>query len=59
MCQALGYRVVALHRVRIMHVTIAGLPSGAWKTLTQAERAELFHAVGRDRRHTTGDSGAG
>lgn len=58
MCQALGYRVVALHRVRIMHVTIAGLPSGSWKALTQAERTELFRAVGRDRNQTTGDPGA-
>ena len=59
MCQQLGYRVVALHRVRIMHVTIAGLPPGAWKILTQGERAELFRAVGRDRRPATGESGTG
>ena len=24
MCQALGYRVVSLHRVRIMHITVEG-----------------------------------
>lgn len=47
MCQALGYRVVALHRVRIMHVTIAGLQPGDWRALTDAEREELFRAVGR------------
>ncbi len=47
MCQALGYRVQALHRVRIMHVTIAGLAAGAWKPLTDDERMQLFRAVGR------------
>ncbi len=47
MCQALGYRVVALHRVRIMHLTIAGLSVGQWRPLTDQERRELFRAVGR------------
>jgi 23S rRNA pseudouridine2604 synthase len=47
MCQALGYRVVALHRIRIMHVTIAGLAAGTWKPLTEHERTRLFRAVGR------------
>jgi 23S rRNA pseudouridine2604 synthase len=47
MCQVLGYRVVALHRIRIMHVTIAGLAAGAWKPLTEDERTRLFRAVGR------------
>ncbi|MBX3236080.1 MAG: pseudouridine synthase [Nitrospiraceae bacterium] len=47
MTQALGYRVVALHRVRIMHITIDGLKVGQWKYLTQAERADLFRAIGR------------
>jgi 23S rRNA pseudouridine2604 synthase len=45
MCQSLGYRVVALHRTRIMHLTVAGLPSGAWKALTSGEKLELFNAV--------------
>jgi 23S rRNA pseudouridine2604 synthase len=47
MSQAVGYRVVGLHRVRIMHITVAGLPSGAWKPLTPHEREALLHAVGR------------
>ena len=47
MCQVLGYRVLTLHRVRIMHVTLEGLVSGAWKPLTGEERAQLFQAVGR------------
>ena len=48
MCQAVGYRVVVLHRVRIMHLTLAGLPSGAWKPLTPREQQELLRAVRRN-----------
>ncbi|NOS81936.1 MAG: pseudouridine synthase [Nitrospira sp.] len=47
MCQVLGYRVLTLHRVRIMHVTLEGLVSGAWKPLSGEERAQLFQAIGR------------
>ena len=47
MSQAVGYRVVALHRVRIMHITLAGLPEGCWKPLSRREREELLTAVGR------------
>jgi 16S rRNA U516 pseudouridylate synthase RsuA-like enzyme len=47
MCQVLGYRVLTLHRVRIMRVTLDGLVPGAWKPLTVEERTQLFQAVGR------------
>jgi len=47
MCQALGYRVVSLHRVRIMHITVDGLGPGEWKELTKQERDDLWEAVGR------------
>jgi 23S rRNA pseudouridine2604 synthase len=47
MCQVLGYRVLSLHRVRIMHVTLDGLAPGKWKPLTGEERAQLFQAIGR------------
>lgn len=45
MCQALGYRVVTLHRNRIMHVTIAGLRAGQWQYLTEREQTMLLDAV--------------
>lgn len=48
MCQALGYRVVRLHRVRIMHITIEGLKAGEWNTLSAEERRSLLKAVGRE-----------
>jgi 23S rRNA pseudouridine2604 synthase len=47
MCQALGYRVASLHRVRIMHITVKGLGVGAWKELTSQERDQLLKSVGR------------
>ncbi|WP_173051428.1 pseudouridine synthase [Nitrospira sp. KM1] len=53
MCQALGHHVVALHRIRIMHIMIRGLGLGMWQPLTEEERRTLFEAVGR-RRQTAG-----
>lgn len=47
MCRQLGYRVVALHRVRIMHVTVQGLSPGQWKDLSAEERERLFAALGK------------
>lgn len=47
MCQALGYRVVSLHRVRIMHITVEGLHAGQWTDLSAEERERLFQALGR------------
>lgn len=50
MCQALGYRVVTLHRHRIMHITIEGLRAGQWQYLTEREQAMLLDAVKSARR---------
>ncbi|NQX43950.1 pseudouridine synthase [Paenibacillus tritici] len=41
MCKALGYRVLRLERVRIMHLTLTGLERGQWRRLTLEEVAEL------------------
>lgn len=45
MCQALGYRVNMLRRIRIMHITIEGLRVGQWKYLTERERTTLLDTV--------------
>lgn len=45
MCQALGYRVLALRRVRVMNITIGGLRCGEWRNLTEAEKRRLFAAL--------------
>jgi len=47
MCQALGYRVIMLHRIRIMHITVGGLGTGEWKELMRQESDQLLKAVGR------------
>ena len=54
MCEALDYRVIALQRVRIMHVTLEDLPVGSWKDLSQSERDKLLQAVGRKSKPQTG-----
>ena len=41
MCEALGYEVVALKRVRIMHVLLGNLALGRWRNLTPHEVAGL------------------
>jgi 23S rRNA pseudouridine2604 synthase len=48
MCRQLGYRVVTLHRIRIMHITLEGLAPGEWKDLSNEERERLFAALGKE-----------
>jgi 23S rRNA pseudouridine2604 synthase len=47
MCQALGYRVVGLHRIRVMHIELGDLQVGQWRDLTERERRELLETVSR------------
>ncbi|HEX5060209.1 MAG TPA: 23S rRNA pseudouridine(2604) synthase RluF [Kofleriaceae bacterium] len=42
MCEALGYTVEALQRVRIMHIKLGELPLGRWRQLTPQEIAPLL-----------------
>ncbi|WNR44403.1 23S rRNA pseudouridine(2604) synthase RluF [Paenibacillus roseipurpureus] len=42
MCEAFGYRVVRLQRVRIMHIHLGNLKVGKWRDLTQGELKELM-----------------
>ncbi|USD64630.1 23S rRNA pseudouridine(2604) synthase RluF [Vibrio sp. SCSIO 43136] len=41
MCEALGYDVFKLRRVRIMNISIDGIQNGKWRYLTDAEVAEI------------------
>ncbi len=41
MCEFFGYEVVRLLRVRIMNVTLDGIPEGKWRSLTKQELAEI------------------
>ncbi|PTB31773.1 23S rRNA pseudouridine(2604) synthase RluF [Photobacterium phosphoreum] len=45
MCEALGYEVYKLRRVRIMNITIDGLPNGKWRYLTDAEVNEIQQLI--------------
>ncbi len=42
MCEALGYRVLTLTRVRIMNVSLGRLKPGHWRNLTPAELETLM-----------------
>lgn len=42
MCEALGYEVFKLRRVRIMNISLDGIPNGKWRYLTDAEVAEIM-----------------
>jgi 23S rRNA pseudouridine2604 synthase len=44
MCEAFGFEVVALQRVRIMHIQLGQLPIGRWRNLTAPEVAGLMPA---------------
>lgn len=41
MTEALGYKVVKLQRIRIMHIELGDLPIGYWRYLTQDEIQKL------------------
>ena len=45
MCEYLGYEVVALQRIRIMHLELGNLPVGQWRDLTKEELKILRDAV--------------
>ncbi len=45
MCDALGYKVTRLVRVRIMNVKLGGLKTGAVRKLTEQELKELYEQV--------------
>ena len=42
MCEAFGYEVETLRRVRIMHIKLGELPLGRWRNLTDQEVAGLM-----------------
>lgn len=48
MCEAFGYRVVRLQRVRIMHIHLGNLKVGKWRNLTQGEMQDLMHTLSKE-----------
>ncbi len=47
MCEALEYRVRELTRIRVMNITIDGIPEGGYRRLTESEIRELGPAARR------------
>ncbi|MFT2009351.1 23S rRNA pseudouridine(2604) synthase RluF [Pontibacter sp. 13R65] len=45
MCEYFGYEVTKLERVRIMNITLKGLPTGDWRDLTPQEMEEIFKLI--------------
>lgn len=45
MCEALGYNVYRLQRIRIMNIQLDNLPVGQWRYLSKKEKVQLFQAL--------------
>jgi 23S rRNA pseudouridine2604 synthase len=48
MCEAFGYQVTRLQRVRIMNIQLDGLPVGRWRDLTGQEMHDLMATLQSD-----------
>jgi 23S rRNA pseudouridine2604 synthase len=57
MCEALGYNVTALKRVRIMSITLSGLPLGKWRYFTAPEITLLNTMLANSSKTDNGESG--
>lgn len=47
MCEALGYRVSDLCRIRIMNLKLDGIKEGEYRDITEAEKKELEREIGK------------
>lgn len=45
MCEAFGFHVRRLKRIRVMNIRLDELPVGKWRDLTEGERRELFNTL--------------
>ncbi len=43
MCEALGYNVYRLQRIRVMNIQLKNLPVGQWRYLSKKEKERLFN----------------
>jgi 23S rRNA pseudouridine2604 synthase len=47
MCDALGYQVIKLKRVRIVNIKLGTLPEGKWQEVPAAQIKELEQQVNK------------
>ena len=57
MCEALGYNVESLKRIRIMNITLSGLQPGKWRYFTPAEITVINGMVANSSKTADGDDG--
>jgi len=57
MCEALGYNVTSLKRIRIMNMGLAGLPPGKWRYFTPDEIDTINKMVASSSKTADGDGG--
>lgn len=57
MCETLGYNVTALKRVRIMNITLTGLPPGKWRYFTPNEISAINEMLVNSSKTADGDGG--
>jgi 23S rRNA pseudouridine2605 synthase len=55
MCEALGYKVTKLQRIRIMNIELGGLKTGAYRKLTKQELDELYERAEAGKNAGTGE----
>ncbi len=58
MCEALGYRVTSLKRIRIMNITLSGLAPGKWRYFSPVEMLALNEML-KDSSKTADGEGMG
>ncbi len=59
MCEALGYEVERLRRVRIMNIRLAPLSLGQWRELERGELTQLFDSLQDSNGEQAASKGAG
>ena len=47
MCEHFEYEVTKLERIRIMNISLKGIPVGDWRELTEQEQAEIFKMIAK------------
>ncbi len=57
MCEALGYNVTSLKRVRIMSITLSGLQPGSWRYFTPTEVNTINEMLAGSSKTADGDGG--